>query len=41
MAIEARDSGLGLLRSDDELGELIRKAQWEPHFYSYRPGVPH
>lgn len=41
VAIEARDSGLGLLRSDEELGDLIRKAQWEPHFYSYRPGVPH
>jgi malate dehydrogenase (oxaloacetate-decarboxylating) len=41
VAIEARDSGLGLLRSDEELGDLIRKAQWEPHFYPYRPGVPH
>ena len=40
VAIEARDAGLGLLRSDAELGELIARAQWMPHFYSYRPGVP-
>ncbi len=41
VAIEARDSGLGVRRDDDALGALIRKAQWEPHFYTYRPGVPH
>jgi malate dehydrogenase (oxaloacetate-decarboxylating) len=36
--MEARDSGLGRLLGDDELEELIRKAQWEPHYYPFRPG---
>ncbi len=39
VAVEARDCGLGLLRDDDELADLIGKAQWAPHFYPYRPGV--
>jgi malate dehydrogenase (oxaloacetate-decarboxylating) len=39
VAIEARDAGLGVLRDDEELAQLIRKAQWEPRFYSYRPGL--
>jgi malic enzyme len=39
VAIEAREAGLGMLRDDDELATLIRKAQWEPHFYPYRPAV--
>jgi malate dehydrogenase (oxaloacetate-decarboxylating) len=38
VAIEARDAGLGRLLDDDELTALIRKAQWKPHFYPYRPG---
>ncbi len=38
VAIEARESGLGRLLSDDELELLIRKAQWEPHYYPFRPG---
>jgi malate dehydrogenase (oxaloacetate-decarboxylating) len=38
VAMEARDSGLGRLLGDDELEELIRKAQWEPHYYPFRPG---
>jgi malate dehydrogenase (oxaloacetate-decarboxylating) len=38
VAIEARDSGLGRLLSDDELEQLIRKAQWEPRYYPFRPG---
>ena len=38
VAIEARDSGLGRLLSDDELSQLVRGAQWDPRFYSYRPG---
>lgn len=38
VAIEARDSGLGRLLSDDEYERLIKKSQWEPHYYPYRPG---
>ncbi|MGE5234883.1 MAG: NAD-dependent malic enzyme [Acidobacteriota bacterium] len=38
VAIEAREAGLGMLRDDDELDRLIRKAQWDPRFYAYRPG---
>jgi len=38
VAKEARDSGFGRLLDDERLSALIRKAQWEPHYYSYRPG---
>ncbi len=38
VAIEARESGLGRLLADDELAEMIRRAQWEPRFVPYRPG---
>lgn len=38
VAREARDSGLGRLLSDEELTAVIRKAQWKPHYYPYRPG---
>jgi malate dehydrogenase (oxaloacetate-decarboxylating) len=38
VAKEARDAGLGRLLSDDELAALIRQAQWQPKFYSYRAG---
>ena len=37
VAIEARDSGLGRLLSDDEYERVIRKAQWEPHYYPFKP----
>jgi len=37
VAIEARDSGLGRLLSDEEYERVIRKAQWEPHYYRFRP----
>jgi malate dehydrogenase (oxaloacetate-decarboxylating) len=37
VAIEARDSGLGRLLSDEEYAHVIKKAQWEPHYYPYRP----
>lgn len=40
VAIEARDTGLGRMLDDDELAELIRKAQWEPRYVPYRPGSP-
>ncbi len=38
VAKEARDSGLGRMVSDDRFENLIRKAQWLPHYYAYRPG---
>jgi malate dehydrogenase (oxaloacetate-decarboxylating) len=37
VAIEARDSGIGRLLSDDELERVIKKAQWEPHYYPFKP----
>ena len=39
VAIQAREEGLGRLLDDDQLASMIRKAQWEPHFTSYRPGA--
>jgi malate dehydrogenase (oxaloacetate-decarboxylating) len=38
VAIESRESGLGRLLSDDEMEAIIKKAQWEPHYYPFRPG---
>ncbi len=38
VACEARDAGLGWLLSDEEYARVIAKAQWKPHYYSYRPG---
>jgi malate dehydrogenase (oxaloacetate-decarboxylating) len=38
VAKEARNAGLGRLLSDEELAVVIRKAQWEPRYYPYRPG---
>jgi malate dehydrogenase (oxaloacetate-decarboxylating) len=38
VAKEARDAGLGRLLDDKELEKVIRKAQWEPCFNSYRRG---
>ncbi len=37
VAAEARDSGLGRQLSDDDYGTIIRKAQWRPHYYPFRP----
>lgn len=37
VAIEARESGLGRLLSDEELGRIVKKAQWDPHYYPYKP----
>lgn len=37
VAIEARDSGLGRLLSNEEYERAIRKAQWEPRYYHFRP----
>jgi hypothetical protein len=36
----ARDSGLGRLLSDEGYAQIIRKAQWDPHYPPYRPGTP-
>jgi len=38
VACEARDSGLGRLIGDDEYERLIRKAQWQPRYYTFRAG---
>ncbi len=38
VAKEARDSGLGRQLSDSHLMAVIAKAQWEPHYYPYKPG---
>jgi malate dehydrogenase (oxaloacetate-decarboxylating) len=38
VAKEARDSGLGRMVSDDRFENLIRRAQWLPRYYPYRPG---
>jgi malate dehydrogenase (oxaloacetate-decarboxylating) len=37
-AIEARDAGLGRKVDDDEYESIIRKSQWKPEYYKYRPG---
>lgn len=37
VAIEARDSGLGRILSNEEYERAIRKAQWEPRYYHFRP----
>ncbi|WP_243304132.1 NAD-dependent malic enzyme [Geothrix oryzisoli] len=38
---EARDAGLGRLLDDGQLEAIVAKAQWEPHYTSYRPGTLH
>jgi malate dehydrogenase (oxaloacetate-decarboxylating) len=37
VAVEARNSGLGRILSDDEYERVIRKAQWQPHYYPLKP----
>jgi malate dehydrogenase (oxaloacetate-decarboxylating) len=37
VALEARDTGLGRLLPDETLESLIKKAQWKPHYASFRP----
>jgi malate dehydrogenase (oxaloacetate-decarboxylating) len=39
VALEARNSGLGRNIDDEEYDKVIRKAQWFPEYYKYRPGV--
>jgi len=36
---EAREAGLGRLLDDERLGSIVRRAQWEPAYISYRPGA--
>ncbi|MBI5544869.1 MAG: NAD-dependent malic enzyme [Deltaproteobacteria bacterium] len=38
VARQARDEGLGRRLGDDELMALVRRAQWDPHYYPYRSG---
>lgn len=38
VACEARDSGLGRLLTDAEYDRVLRKAQWQPHYYPFRAG---
>jgi len=37
VAIEARDSGLGRLLPDEQLAEIVARAQWVPAYAPYRP----
>jgi malic enzyme len=37
VAIQARNQGLGRFVSDEKLGQFVRKAQWDPHYYPFRP----
>jgi malate dehydrogenase (oxaloacetate-decarboxylating) len=39
VGIEARNEGLGRLLEDDQISAIIRKAQWQPKYASYRPGT--
>lgn len=36
VAIEARESGLGIIESDEKLREMIRTAMWQPKYLPYR-----
>jgi malate dehydrogenase (oxaloacetate-decarboxylating) len=38
VAIEARDSGMGRILTDQQLEKLIKRAQWVPTYLPYRPG---
>jgi malate dehydrogenase (oxaloacetate-decarboxylating) len=39
VGIEARDAGIGRLLTDEELEKVIKRAQWEPQYTSYRAGT--
>jgi malate dehydrogenase (oxaloacetate-decarboxylating) len=39
VARTARDEGIGRQLDDARIEELVRKAQWVPHFAPYRPGT--
>ncbi len=40
VGIEARNEGLGRLLDDEQIGSIIGRAQWQPKYASYRPGIP-
>lgn len=40
VAKKARNQGLGRLLEDEEIEEVVSRAQWEPRFVPYRPGRP-
>ncbi len=40
VAREAREQGLGRRLDDESLAAVLRRSQWDPHYYSYRPGTP-
>jgi len=40
VGIEARNAGLGRLLDDEQIAAIVAKAQWDPHYPSYRPGTP-
>jgi malate dehydrogenase (oxaloacetate-decarboxylating) len=40
VGISARDAGLARLVDDQTLEQLITKAQWNPRYMPYRPGMP-
>ena len=40
VGIEARNAGLGRLLDDEQIAAIVAKAQWDPHYPSYRPGAP-
>ncbi len=40
VAVECREAGFGRGEDDETLAGLIERAQWDPHYYPYRPGSP-
>ena len=39
VAIQAREDGLGRLLEDDEIDAVVTRAQWQPHYCTYRRGT--
>jgi malate dehydrogenase (oxaloacetate-decarboxylating) len=39
VAVEARDDGLGRLLTDSDYEVVVKKAQWEPEYYTLRPAA--
>jgi malate dehydrogenase (oxaloacetate-decarboxylating) len=40
VGIQARNEGLGRLLDDNQIADIISKAQWTPKYAPYRPGSP-
>ncbi|MFH0879349.1 MAG: oxaloacetate-decarboxylating malate dehydrogenase, partial [Lentisphaerota bacterium] len=36
VAKQAREEGIGMAVSDEQISDLIKQAMWEPHYYPYR-----